>query len=250
MARQTGFSSISIYTNGSYPQIIDLFSPYQIDHFSFSLDGATPEVHDYLRAPGHFQKVTTTIQKAIAKGFKVWVRSSVTRQNLNEINILAYFLDSLGVNRLSFVFTSFIGNAVHYPEIIITAREWIEAKEKIKNINGLKNLVISFPDYFVSKKEYRQLLKKGYGCLLTKSNLQHANIMANGLVFSCSLITESEEFATHIVTEKGVIPQESWKTLLLERYPDSSCPVQEFLRDKYGKLILGEDTIAVCPFSS
>jgi MoaA/NifB/PqqE/SkfB family radical SAM enzyme len=248
LAKEIGYQSIKINTNGSYPQIIDLFTPQEIDYFSIGLDGASPETHDYLRAPGHFDQVITTIQKAHSKGFKVSVSFCITRQSLNELKDIIYLLDDMGVNRLSFVWTSFIGNAIHHPEIIITPKEWIEARKEIKKIKDLKNLKINYPDFFVNKEEYKILLKEGYHCLLTDPELQHANLMANGLVFSCSLITEAEEFATHIVTEKGVIPQDSWKTLLLERYPCSSCPVQEFLRDKYQTLVLDEDTIPVCPY--
>jgi MoaA/NifB/PqqE/SkfB family radical SAM enzyme len=248
LAKEMGYNTIKISTNGSYPQIIDLFNPQEIDYFSIGLDGATPETHDYHRAPGHFEQALFTIQKAITKGFKISVGFCITRQTLDELKDIIYLLDGLGVSRLNFIWTSFIGNAIHYPEIVISPKEWIKARKEIKKIKDLKNLKINYPDFFVNKEEYKILLKEGYHCLLTDPELQHANLMANGLVFSCSLITEAEEFATHIVTEKGVIPQDSWKTLLLERYPCSSCPVQEFLRDKYQTLVLDEDTIPVCPY--
>ncbi len=248
LAQKLGYRSIGINTNGSYPQVVDLFTPKQVSFFRFGLDGATAKTNDNIRGQGHFEKCLSSIKKAIKKGFPVRVSFCVTKSNQDEISELAQLLDGLGISHLDFNFTSFIGNAIHNPEIVISPQEWLKAREKAEKISGLKSLTLHFPEMFASQERYQKLLKKGYHCPIRELEKSQANIFANGLIFSCSLITESEELATHLLTKKGVIPQIAWEKLLTDRYPKSSCPVQEFLRDKYGALPRRQDLIPICAY--
>ncbi len=248
LAKKTGFRTVGIHTNGSYPKIIDMFTPKEVTYFHFGLDGANPKTNDSIRGQGHFEKCLASIRKAVEKGFIVRVSCCVTNNNKDEIKELAHLLDELGVSSLNLNFTSFIGNAIHHPEIIISPKEWMKVGEEAKKITGLKNLTIHFPEMFVGREKYRQLLKEGYHCLIRELEKRHANVFASGLVFSCSLITESEELATHLLTKKGITPQIAWEKLLTGRYPQASCPVQEFLRDKYSALPREEDIVPVCVY--
>ncbi len=247
-ARKIGFVSVGVNSNGSYPQIVKQFSPQEVSFFHFSLDGASAKTNDEIRAPGHFEKCLESIKKAKSAGFPVYVSACVTKNNLHELKDLVHLLDDLGVSRLSFNFTSFIGNVIHHPEIVITPKQWLSARETVKEIKGLKNLSLNFPEMFASQERYQELLKKGYCCPIEEMGESRPNVFANGLIFSCSLITESEELATHILTTKGITPQTIWKKLLTERYARSSCPVQEFLRDKYKVLGLDKDILPICPY--
>lgn len=248
LANEIGFKEISVGSNGCYPQLVDLFSPKEISYFKFSLDGARPESNDTIRGQGHFGKCLATIKKALAAGHEVRVSSCVTSQNVSEVKELAKLLDGLGVTRLKLIFTSFIGNAIHHPEIVLSPKQWLEAREEVKKIIGLKKLKISMPRMFASKDEYHKLAKSEEGCLLKEAKPSSANVFSSGLIFTCSLITEAEELASHILTNKGVIPQNDWKTLLMERYPSSTCPALDFLRDKYHAIKEEDNLIPVCPY--
>lgn len=245
-AREIGYSQIGIDTNGARSEVVDWFSPEEVSKFTFSLDGASPETHDFLRGEGHFQQVLGTIKKAVFRGFQVYVVFCVNKRNVAEVRKVIPFLDELGVSRLSFNFISFMGSARNYPQILISPEEWIDLRRSLKKIKGLKNLTLRFPTRFANRREYDRALQEGYQCLL--KNPQQAHVMPNGYVFYCWLLDESPELASGFVDLKEVVFRKNGERKVLKDNPRSPCPAQELLirRDGIPHLASGIVPLCIC----
>lgn len=99
-ARRIGYDSITIDTNGYlFNDILDKVTPAEVDYFSFSLDGATPETNDRIRGAGCYARCTDGIRKAIARGFAVSVIYTVSSENAHELPMMPPLLKALGVHR-------------------------------------------------------------------------------------------------------------------------------------------------------
>lgn len=69
----------------------------------FSLDGATPETHDFIRREGSFERVIESIKRCIKEGINVSVKSIIYRKNMKEVADIAMLCASLGVRDLGFI---------------------------------------------------------------------------------------------------------------------------------------------------
>ncbi len=69
----------------------------------FSLDGATPETHDFIRKKGSFKKVIGAIASCVKEGIEVSVKSIIYNRNINEIPDIAMLCASLGVRDVGFI---------------------------------------------------------------------------------------------------------------------------------------------------
>jgi MoaA/NifB/PqqE/SkfB family radical SAM enzyme len=99
-ARSLGYGSITIDTNGYlFHDILHRLHPDDVDYFSFSLDGASPEVNDGLRGPGSYRTCLNGIQQAVSRGFHTSLIYTVSRANLHELKYMPALLLELGIRR-------------------------------------------------------------------------------------------------------------------------------------------------------
>lgn len=99
-ARRIGFDSITIDTNGYlFNDILEKVTPKEVDFFSFSLDGSTPETNDRLRGRGSFEACVAGIQRAKRKGFNTSLIYTVSRMNLFDLEAMAALLTRLSIDR-------------------------------------------------------------------------------------------------------------------------------------------------------
>jgi Fe-coproporphyrin III synthase len=82
-----------------FHDILDKVGPDDVDFFSFSLDGATPETNDALRGPGCFETCTASIRKAVKRGFSTSLIYTVSSANIHELKRMPPLLKDLGVER-------------------------------------------------------------------------------------------------------------------------------------------------------
>jgi len=99
-ARGLGFASITIDTNGYlFHDILSNVTPEEVDYFSFSLDGATPETNDRIRGSGSHAVCLGGLRRAIARGFATSLIYTVSRSNIHELMLMPDLLAELGVAR-------------------------------------------------------------------------------------------------------------------------------------------------------
>lgn len=237
-ANKLGFKTIGIDTNGTHPKLIEMFSVNQVDQFTFSVDGASPETHDYIRGDGCFKKTLNTLIKAVKKGFRVECVCSVYQRNLHEIKELVKRLDQLGVSRLSFNYISFIGNARNNKSLVLRPHEWIELRKKVESINNLEGLTLRFPVMFVSEDN-----AKKYRCPIPKSPKTY--VYANKRIHRCCLFSSCPRLASGLVKNTKVVwPEKEAK--LVKEYQNYPCPAQKKLIKTTGYPEVGSTLVPVC----
>jgi len=115
LARELGFSTIQIQTNGryfAYRAQCEALIEAGANEFSPALHGPTAEVHDYLtRAPGSFGQTVRGIRNLKALNQPVITNSVVTRANYRLLRPLAQRLVRLGVDQYQLAFVHPVGSA-------------------------------------------------------------------------------------------------------------------------------------------
>lgn len=105
---------IRINTNGLLlnSKVLDLIDKYGIKMFTISLDSSDPKIHDEIRGmKGAFDKTVKNISKLVERGCKVFVKATVTKENVNSILDLMKFVENIGVYGFSYSRTIPIGRA-------------------------------------------------------------------------------------------------------------------------------------------
>ena len=99
-ARSLGYGSITVDTNGYlFNNILDSVTPDEVDYFSFSLDGSSPEHNDPIRGKGSFEKCTGGILEAVNRGFRVSSIFTASARNIDDLPNMPDLLYKLGVRR-------------------------------------------------------------------------------------------------------------------------------------------------------
>ena len=100
-AKQTGYSSVTIDTNGYlFNDILNKTTPDIVDYFSFSLDGVTRQTNDAIRGKGSYEKCLEGIKASVAKEFKTSLIYTVSTANIGEVKDLPEFASGLGIDKL------------------------------------------------------------------------------------------------------------------------------------------------------
>lgn len=223
-ARKIGYPSIGINTNGITSKVIDLFSPQELDKITFSLDGATPNIHDIIRGQGSFKKTIATINQAITLGFNVEVIFTVNRYNQNQTKTIVQLLDKMKVTKLSFNYISPIGNAQQNPDVLLSPKDWIKVRSRIESINNLKFLTIRYPPMFVSKTEYNTMITQGYHCVL--ANASKNEVRPDGNIYHCCLTVENPQVVGGHAKNNHIILDKKEEINYLELHYNSPCPAR------------------------
>jgi len=86
----------AVVTNGleipKRPAVLD-----HLDEAVFSLDAASPALHDRLRGQGTHARVVEAIDLTIARGLRVYLAMVVTRENLTELEPMLAFCEARGI---------------------------------------------------------------------------------------------------------------------------------------------------------
>ncbi len=104
-----------------------------VRHLSFSLDGATPEVHDGFRGvPGAFQRTLEAVQAARDAGITVQLNTTVSRWNVAQLQEVADIVEKSGAIQWDVFFLVPTGRA--------NAREMLSAEEHEEVFHWLNQL--------------------------------------------------------------------------------------------------------------
>jgi MoaA/NifB/PqqE/SkfB family radical SAM enzyme len=185
-ARQLGYSSVTIDTNGYlYHELLDKIEPAETV-LSFSLDGPSPEVNDPLRGQGVFEICTANLKKAVRKGFQVSVICTVSRLNLAHLEKMPELLAGLGVKRF---FIQVIGlrgkSAADGNDLQLTPAEWLAVVPPVAQKAAALGLHTIFPKVFLEQGEKFQCAGQV---------AENYFIFPNGRVYCCPL---GEDYPIH-----------------------------------------------------
>lgn len=194
-ARRIGYDSITVDTNGyMFNDIINKTTPADVDYFSFSIDGATPETNDRIRGRGCWQRCTAGIRAAVEKGFAASVIYTVSSENAGELHQMVPLLRDLGVGRF---FIQVIGirgqsaepaNRPPEPPLQLTRERWEAVVPPVARAAADAGITTIYPKVFLAAAE-------PFEC--AGNVAENYFIFPNGRVYRCPLC---EDYPLHSMT--------------------------------------------------
>ncbi len=127
-----------IETNGMCctPEIADKIAGCKRPFVSVSLDGSTPDVHEWIRGvPGSFEKTLTGIRNLVSAGIKPQIIMTVMRRNKNQVESIIQLAESMGAGSVKFniVQPTERGERMHRAGEILSIEELMELGELMEN---------------------------------------------------------------------------------------------------------------------
>ncbi|MBW2487700.1 MAG: radical SAM protein [Deltaproteobacteria bacterium] len=156
-ARGRGFNSITIDTNGFlFHDILDKVGPEEVDFFSFSLDGATRKTNDALRGQGSYDACINGIRKTVSAGFATSLIYTVSRANLDELELMPALLSDLGINRFFIQVIGLRGKAsgpVAGGALQVSRSEWMQMIPPLAQKIAARGITVSYPKVYLEPAE-------------------------------------------------------------------------------------------------
>jgi MoaA/NifB/PqqE/SkfB family radical SAM enzyme len=203
-ARQLGFGSITIDTNGFlFGDILANVTPAEVDYFSFSLDGASRETNDRIRGHGSYDTCLEGMRRAAAAGFTTSLIYTVSSANIHELAMMAPLLDDLGINRFFIQVIGLRGKSARAEKGAdfqkspqVSRSRWLDTVPAVAQMIAARGITVTYPKVFLSpedKFECAGLVADNYF------------IFPNGRVYRCPLC---EDFAVHSLAmeENQLVP--------------------------------------------
>jgi MoaA/NifB/PqqE/SkfB family radical SAM enzyme len=192
-ARRLGFASITIDTNGYlFGDILSKVDPAQVNYFSFSLDGATPETNDAIRGPGAFDACLAGIRNANAMGFATSMIYTVSSANIHELALMEPLLAELGVRRFFIQVIGLRGKSADQhsvsggkEQLQVSRNQWLQTIPPVARQIARHGITVTFPKVYLNAEEK-------FECAGLVAN--NFFIFPNGRVYRCPLC---EDFPIH-----------------------------------------------------
>jgi len=216
--RDRGFNSITVDTNGYlFYEILSKVSPQEVDFFSFSLDGATPQTNDRIRGKGSYDICLNGIQQALDKGFAASLIYTVSTMNIDELELMPPLIANLGINRF---FIQVIGQrgqvasrgttAGQKAALQVSRSKWLDIIPAVaQTIAGL-GVTVSYPKVFLELEERFEcaglvaqnyfIFPNGrvYRCPLCEDHPIHSLVFKDDKLIQTSNLNESDFFKLNI----------------------------------------------------
>jgi radical SAM protein with 4Fe4S-binding SPASM domain len=198
--------SLNISTNGSLPEVVSQFTEVRINsmNFGFSFEGFS-ETHNALTKSKNFSKAVRGLKMMIAAEKNPIVKSTLMKENVDEIYDLISYFAGLGVKRYYLLHEDIIGRQ--------------------KNSTSF-----SFPEFwkFYSKIKTEMAEVLGIGFVAASGFYSHGSqskgrcdagvkkiaIMPDGSVFPCNLFAGFEEFRLGNILEDGI--EKIWRSPVID----------------------------------
>lgn len=171
-AKKSG-NEVHILTNGT---LIDEDNVQEIaevsDLIKISMDGSTPEIHNFHRGNGSFHKAMKAVNLLVQHSAALQVSMTVTKHNINDIGAMTERFGSL----LSFAPLFKAGRAKQKKGLSVTGKEYYTALCSVKGVNPLSCLCAS-----LGKAKKQKIMK----CAIGDAEI---SISGTGDVYPCHLL--------------------------------------------------------------
>lgn len=130
---------LTIETNGTQctPEIAGKIAGCKKPFVSVSLDGSTPDVHEWIRGvPGSFDAALKGIANLVNAGLKPQIIMTIMRRNRDQLEALVRLAESLGAGSVKFniVQPTERGEKMHRAGEILSIEELIELGAMVENV--------------------------------------------------------------------------------------------------------------------
>ncbi len=178
--------------------LVDELLAQKLQHFTgkitvgLSLDGATPETHDYIRnCPGLFAQVLKSIALLRDHGIPVAVITAVHKVNFSELDGLYKILVNAGIYAWQIQMAMPIGRMSHQPEKVLNGEEALQLAQFIARIRDEGSLRVETADNlgYYNSLETRLRGSVWAGC---SAGTRVVGIRSNGDITGCLSLLEVE----------------------------------------------------------
>jgi Fe-coproporphyrin III synthase len=193
-ARRLGYASVTIDTNGYlFHDIIEKVTPEDVDFFSFSLDGPTPDINDPIRGKGSFAACTAGIRAAKKKGFHTSLIYTVSAENITALDQMPPLLADLGIDRFFIQVIGMRGKsaAPGKKQLQVNREAWLSLIPEVAGRTAEIGITTVFPKVFLDPDE-------PFEC--AGQVAENFFIFPNGRVYRCPLC---EDYPLHSLKFDG-----------------------------------------------
>jgi MoaA/NifB/PqqE/SkfB family radical SAM enzyme len=254
-ARQLGFGSITVDTNGYlFHDILDKVAPAEVDTFSFSLDGASRDTNDRIRGEGSFDTCLQGIRNAVLKGFGTSLIYTVSSANINELEKMVPLLKDLGIGRFFIQIIGLRGRSVNWDSdnsseriLQVERRQWLDTVPQIAQMIAEIGIFVTYPKVFLKPDEKFEcaglvadnyfIFPNGrvYRCPLCEDFPMHSMVFKEGQLVATAKLNEHDFFQLNIpegcVMNKLIQPHNlSYKNDGTPKYKIACCLLKEEVR--------------------
>lgn len=241
-ARQMGFSSITIDTNGYlFHDILDKITPDDVDFISFSLDGATPATNDAIRGKGCYEACVAGVKRAVARGFSTSMIYTVNGDNIHELQQMPAMVKALGIDRFFIQVVGIRGeSAGANNDLQVTRERWLATVPAVAEKVAETGITVTWPKVFLDPGEV-------FECAGIVAD--NYFVFPNGRVYRCPLC---EDYPVHglEIRDNCLIPTTTLnETALFELTIPEGCVMNKLIQPgniTYGSDGRPEQQIACC----
>lgn len=154
-ARRLGYASVTVDTNGYlFHDILSKVTPAEVDYFSFSLDGPTPEINDPIRGAGSFARCVSGIRQASAAGFGASLIITVSRLNIDALAQMVPLLKQLGIRRFFIQVIGLRGKSAEPGDgLHLSREEWRARVPAVAAAAAAEGISVSYPRVYLAPDE-------------------------------------------------------------------------------------------------
>jgi MoaA/NifB/PqqE/SkfB family radical SAM enzyme len=217
-ARQRGFGSITVDTNGYlFHDILSKISPEDVDFFSFSLDGATRRTNDRIRGKGSYDICKKGIRKAVDKGFATSLIYTVSTMNIDELEMMPSLITNLGINRFFIQVIGLRGRIASRGAVVdqrenlqVSRSKWLDIIPAVAQKVAELGVTVSYPKVFLKPEEKFEcagvvaqnyfIFPNGrvYRCPLCEDHPIHSMVFKDNKLIQTANLNESDLFKLNI----------------------------------------------------
>ncbi len=231
--KQIGYSYVRMDTNGQFEDdMLNLDDIKALDEVSFSIDGHRPEINDFLRGPGAFDKCQKNIKRAVDLGYTVDITSCIHPMLLQkdkngqlEIENMILFAQDLGVRNINFhvLFKHGFPMDTWTEDTAVKPEDWIIARDILadKVAAGKFGVHVRIPYHFVTKEEFDSN-PKYYGYCPAKLG-ERVLIHPDGQIRICSGLISSKYCVAKYYDDK-IVWEEGYLNELSDHDMDNPTP--------------------------
>lgn len=247
MTKSLGFNYIRLDTNG---KITDRFLGdarfRKLDEIAYSLDGYDPETNDPLRGQGTFDRVVSSIRKALDLGYKVTITCCVQKlfferdqDDCLKLERMIQFAQEIGVHQINFhdLFKVGIPMDTWTGNFAPKISEWPAIYRELsgKIAGGAYAVSVRLPQCFVTKQEFNTN-PEFYGYCPVKMG-ERVMVHPNGVIRICSNLI-CTGFGVARYTAEGIDWDKTHNNELAGHDLDRFTPCTNRSRHKkYGNLV-------------
>ena len=214
---------MKIETNGNLltRRFLNSMKPY-LFQINVSLDGVNDKTHDSIRNIQTFNHTTEMISYAREIGIDVAIWSVIMNNNITESNRLIDLAEKLGVNKVSFLYSTPVGSCFNNrEELLVNINEYYPVMKKLYNKSNVQVRIAPYVVPFDKRDDFstevdREILKTD--CMIyDKTSIQ---IDPLGNIYPCVLLLSREDYKLGNIKDEQTFRNIlrgtgfSWNTLL------------------------------------